>query len=741
MHVGVRVLHNLDVDSETFRYKATSGTTSDGLPFVVEAAFAELSDADNQLQIITGCDFSPAVDRPCVRLLDSLLEHQMIEEDSPVVVLLHVATPAPTYLDRGKSVIDATGELETAVEKCVVNVTSEWKKQRKLEERDARQAERRRAERLRSQRPKTNLNEAIVEVLPEAIKNASGGGVCEFSQRDLYYATRQLVQRFTDKPLTQKWFDQVIDEYEKANDLIEGKLRDPRGFLLEPHTGKKIPLGTKAVDEYEIPLHLYNTILFFEKKGMESKCAWGQIPERFDCAIMACEGYAVRAAKALIQAAQRRHKMKVFCFHDADPAGYNIKLAISKATGAHNYFVEVIDAGLHLQEALDMGLAVETFFRKKRLLRELKLTELEQETAPYHAGVKCKGYRLASRFLGDLCVRVPVTDPILAKRIEAEQRRQQHEDQRTRWKPIHYMLDAEQQFVTITTDVDEVLLGLPDHSRLCQSVLIDRIRRRELPFSVSSTGRVFNAITGLTRELRTALRLAGEPMGSVDIRCAQPALLAMLMTAGFPPNGLKGAETYKHTLPALPALALSLLPSEDASTFSALASSGLLYESLMADSCLSRDVVKLALLRDVLAKRGRYPSAVEEAFRDAFPTVLRVIRTVNREDHGELIRLLQRAESWLVVETVAPRLLRRIPAVTLHDAIFSGTDPQVVVARQRHLRPGRPPSAAADAGGRGLGPCRAGPPGDCRARADFGARVSKTQCGSTTKHCYRNSVP
>lgn len=300
------------------------------------------------------------------------------------------------------------------------------------------------------------------------------------------------------------------------------------------------------------------------------------------------------------------------------------------------------------------------------------------ETAPYFVGVKAKGYRLASRFLGDRCVHVHATDVRLIERLDAERKRTQA-DARSRWLPIHYDLDDQQQAVSVTTDADDILLGLPDHTRLCQDVLLQNIRRRQLPFSVSTTGRVFNAITGLKRELRSVLRLAGEPMGSVDIRCAQPTLLAMMMTAEFPPNGPKWRETYKHTLPVLPAPALSLLPCSDASWFSKLASDGSLYEMLMADTGLGRDVVKLALLRDVLAKRGRYPSVVESAFREAFPNVLRIIRTVNRHDHGELIRLLQRAESWLVVETVAPRLLKQIPAVTLHDAIFARTDGVEVV--------------------------------------------------------------
>jgi len=81
--------------------------------------------------------------------------------------------------------------------------------------------------------------------------------------------------------------------------------------------------------------------------------------------------------------------------------------------------------------------------------------------------------------------------------------------------------------------------------------------------------------------------------------------------------------------------------------------------------------VKLAFLRDVLAKRGSYPSRVEQAFRMLFPGVHAFIRAVNRRDHGELIRHLQRLESWLVVEQVAPRLVGRVPCVTLHDAIYS----------------------------------------------------------------------
>ena len=49
------------------------------------------------------------------------------------------------------------------------------------------------------------------------------------------------------------------------------------------------------------------------------------------------------------------------------------------------------------------------------------------------------------------------------------------------------------------------------------------------------------------------------------------------------------------------------------------------------------------------------------------------MRWINQRDHAELIRALQRLESWLVVENVAPRLVGRFPIVTLHDAIYART--------------------------------------------------------------------
>ena len=98
------------------------------------------------------------------------------------------------------------------------------------------------------------------------------------------------------------------------------------------------------------------------------------------------------------------------------------------------------------------------------------------ETAGYCAGVKCRGYRLARRYLGDHCVRMPITDPRLLERIQRERQRLEAEERHDRWLPIHYRLNGEQQRLTIDAAADVILGGLPAHTRLCQDVLVQNVR-------------------------------------------------------------------------------------------------------------------------------------------------------------------------------------------------------------------------------------------------------------------------
>jgi len=299
--------------------------------------------------------------------------------------------------------------------------------------------------------------------------------------------------------------------------------------------------------------------------------------------------------------------------------------------------------------------------------------------------------------------RVPASfDPVIA-RVRREWERMRGE-QMGRWLPIHQELCRVQQALTILPQADAILDGLRDDTRLCQHVLVENIRRQDFTFTLSSTGRVFNAITGLKRELRKTLRLEGEAIGGVDICCTQPALLAVLMggilsqnvptylqwTTGSPltlppPVPLTSRVAVPLGLPS--SLNFAPLPGPDFGMFRSLVRDGSLYDKLVSLcsgagivlAAPERDSVKRAVLRDFLAKRGSYPCPFEDMFKTAFPSVHRFVRWVNRDDHATLIRLLQRFESWLVIENVAPRLVDHIPILTLHDAIYSRVrDIQVV---------------------------------------------------------------
>jgi len=101
-----------------------------------------------------------------------------------------------------------------------------------------------------------------------------------------------------------------------------------------------------------------------------------------------------------------------------------------------------------------------------------------------------------------------------------------------------------------------------------------------------------------------------------------------------------------------------------------------LYEHLMEKTGQSRRDVKVGLLRDVFGKRGQYPSVVEQSFRESFPGLWSFVRQFNRDDHGALLKELQRVESKLVIHEVGNQLSRSGvgPCVSLHDSMFCRRD-------------------------------------------------------------------
>ena len=98
---------------ESFDYRKVAEVDSDGLPMVIETAFAWRGDeCQEPRRLITGVNWSSGIGNPFRTLgaeygdgLAALLEKQMAGRSEPIIFLLHCAHPRVRYTDRGKSAV------------------------------------------------------------------------------------------------------------------------------------------------------------------------------------------------------------------------------------------------------------------------------------------------------------------------------------------------------------------------------------------------------------------------------------------------------------------------------------------------------------------------------------------------------------------------------------------------------------------------------------------------------------
>src|SRR5215207_9605598 len=222
--------------------------------------------------------------------------------------------------------------------------------------------------------PKVYIKDIVFEVLTQAIMNAG----TNFSARDLYYATRALAYNHSEweigKALDYTYFSQgLLTEYQEERGLIAGLWRDPRGHLHEPHTGNSVALGTREIAAYEFPEYTFDKILYVEKEGELSKLQAAKLAERYDMAICSGKGQPTEAVRNLFQRAEGGD-YQLFVFHDADLDGYDIARVLAEATKRMpDHFVDVVDIGLTIEDAVEMGLVSEPFSRKKNISWDLRM--------------------------------------------------------------------------------------------------------------------------------------------------------------------------------------------------------------------------------------------------------------------------------------------------------------------------------------------------------------------------------
>jgi len=322
-------------------YKKVADQIGD-IPFVFEVLVAE-TERDGDLY--HGVNFSPTYDDPLsgnslrspefyARSFRDFLcngHASPIDSDeygSPrTAAAIHLVCPALEFLDRGKTRVKIPSSMAEAISKALWGAVKTFYKEGEARRRDAAKAQRATYNRLVEQHRNNEWSQkdAVFQVLPKAIANATGDGQYPVSARNLYYQVRPLLQDYTDRELDYNYFSQsLLVQYQEQHGSTQGLYYDPRGVLYEPHTGKAVPLGTREVESYQFPDWLFNKILYVEKKGLLPILQAAKLAERYDMAIVAGEGYASEAGRLLFDTASKNQGYQLFVLHDADPHGYNI---------------------------------------------------------------------------------------------------------------------------------------------------------------------------------------------------------------------------------------------------------------------------------------------------------------------------------------------------------------------------------------------------------------------------------
>jgi DNA topoisomerase VI subunit B len=111
-HIQTR-FEQLGCEMDSFQYRKVAEVDEDGLPAVIETAFAWRGDKCTEpRRLITGVNFSPGIGNPFRTLgkdygdgLSAMLADRYASSDEPIIFLLHLAHPRVRYTDRGKSAL------------------------------------------------------------------------------------------------------------------------------------------------------------------------------------------------------------------------------------------------------------------------------------------------------------------------------------------------------------------------------------------------------------------------------------------------------------------------------------------------------------------------------------------------------------------------------------------------------------------------------------------------------------
>jgi DNA topoisomerase VI subunit B len=400
-HVTAILKRDYEVDPESVRYKSWPPRGWGGpIPFVLEVALGMKADHSASRTILAGVNWSPALSPPFAELFSHLADNR-VDACDPVVVLAHLAIPCPKFSDRGKAHLDLPVEILDGLESCVNHVAKKLKEAKRQTDRSNRLSERQlEALEKANRRRQVTVKAAAWDVMAQAYMDASDDGRLPAHARQIMYSARPQVLDLTDGRCWSKsaYFTQhLLPDFIEAHPEVTKTwdvVFDARGHLVEPHTGRRIDLGTVGVREYVSswrgdvakepgvtfasaqptrgPAHRYRFVLFVEKEGFGPLIERADFAGRYDLAIMSTKGMSVTAARQLAERFAEEN-VTILVLHDFDTWGFSILHTLRNDTRRFRFKTKpsVIDLGLRLRDVEAMQLQdEEVVYRGKKDPRE-----------------------------------------------------------------------------------------------------------------------------------------------------------------------------------------------------------------------------------------------------------------------------------------------------------------------------------------------------------------------------------
>ena len=352
----------------------------------------------------------------------------------------------------------------------------------------------------------------------------------------------------------------------------------------------------------------------------------------------------------------------------------------------------------------------------KKYMDHLQQHGFIQTDMKYIPGEKSRGYRL-SKYTGHKATvkRIPIDylPMIKHKAMELNEQQEEHAKSRkqyphlTRWFNNLLRIDregaieeTERLFPEQTGAIRGKRKGKPsDWARRYKAIqAINKFDNQDFYYSIDdNVGRFHSNLTNIKKELRNYITYNGQRLVNVDIKNSQPLFSTLLFSKDFYsekselinifniPTVLPLLSTTKHSYSSIIIMLVKTLENtdyKDINLYLEMVNSGAFYEKISklmypAAATFDKKAMKLMILI-IFFSTNRYmgqPGAKPKRdFKEHFPTVYKIFKTIKVRNHTALAHILQRIESMVMIQKVADRISKEkpeLPIFTIHDSVVT----------------------------------------------------------------------